>query len=177
MGILRRILILTHRYLGIALSLLVVVWFASGIVMMYAGGMPRLLAGAAPRAAAAIDVVGVQLTPAEAAERAGLAEGPERASLLLTVMERPAYRFGGGRSATVFADNGEMLGDVSVEQSHDDRQPIRRICPKPTCSTVETLTQVDQWTLGQGAPDAAAQVPRRRRRRHRAVRVSRRPAT
>ena len=38
----RRFLILTHRYLGIVLSLLIVVWFASGIVMMYAGGMPRL---------------------------------------------------------------------------------------------------------------------------------------
>jgi len=33
-------LILSHRHIGIAISSLVVVWFASGIVMMYAGGMP-----------------------------------------------------------------------------------------------------------------------------------------
>ena len=39
---LRKLLILSHRYLGIALSLLFVVWFGSGITMMYAGGMPRL---------------------------------------------------------------------------------------------------------------------------------------
>jgi hypothetical protein len=40
--LLRKLLILSHRYLGIALCLLVAMWFASGIVMMYAGGMPRL---------------------------------------------------------------------------------------------------------------------------------------
>jgi len=40
--LLRKSLILTHRYMGIALSLLAVMWFATGIVMMYAGGMPRL---------------------------------------------------------------------------------------------------------------------------------------
>ena len=37
----RRLLIYTHRWLGIAGSLLFVVWFVSGIVMMYAG-MPSL---------------------------------------------------------------------------------------------------------------------------------------
>jgi hypothetical protein len=40
--LLRKLLILSHRYLGIALCLLVAMWFATGIVMMYAGGMPRL---------------------------------------------------------------------------------------------------------------------------------------
>ena len=39
---LKKCVILAHRYLGIALSLLIVMWFASGIVMMYTGGMPRL---------------------------------------------------------------------------------------------------------------------------------------
>ena len=38
----RTFLILTHRYLGIPLSFVFVVWFVSGIVMMYAGGMPSL---------------------------------------------------------------------------------------------------------------------------------------
>ena len=42
MPLFRKSVILAHRYLGIALSLLFVVWFASGITMMYAGGMPRL---------------------------------------------------------------------------------------------------------------------------------------
>ena len=41
MKLFRKGLILTHRYLGIVLSLLAVMWFATGIVMMYAGGSPR----------------------------------------------------------------------------------------------------------------------------------------
>jgi hypothetical protein len=32
-----RILVVAHRYLGIALGLLMLTWFASGIVMMYVG--------------------------------------------------------------------------------------------------------------------------------------------
>ena len=34
MRLFNKTLILSHRYLGIAISLLVVVWFGSGIVMM-----------------------------------------------------------------------------------------------------------------------------------------------
>src|ERR1700693_1149468 len=32
-----RILVITHRYLGIAVGLLMLTWFLSGIVMMYVG--------------------------------------------------------------------------------------------------------------------------------------------
>ena len=42
MRLFSKTLVLSHRYLGIAISLLVVVWFGSGIVMMYAGGMPTV---------------------------------------------------------------------------------------------------------------------------------------
>ena len=38
----RKWLILSHRYLGIGLGLLFVVWFASGIAMIYARDMPSL---------------------------------------------------------------------------------------------------------------------------------------
>src|SRR5688572_25408440 len=42
----RRLLILTHRYLGIPLSVLFVLWFVTGIAMIYVGGMPALSAQA-----------------------------------------------------------------------------------------------------------------------------------
>ena len=42
MTLLTRYVILVHRYLGIAMGLLFLMWFLSGIVMIYAGGMPRL---------------------------------------------------------------------------------------------------------------------------------------
>jgi hypothetical protein len=41
MRIARKWLILSHRYLGIALCLLLVMWFGSGIVMIYAGRHAR----------------------------------------------------------------------------------------------------------------------------------------
>ena len=44
-----RWLIWTHRYVGIPLSTLFVLWFASGIVMMYTGDMPPADGGRAAR--------------------------------------------------------------------------------------------------------------------------------
>ena len=43
---LRRFLILLHRYLGIPLSFLFVIWFASGIAMIYVGVHPTSVAWA-----------------------------------------------------------------------------------------------------------------------------------
>lgn len=144
MKTLRWLVILLHRYLGIALSLLVVVWFASGIVMMYAGGMPRLLPELRLERLAPLDLSAVKVTPLEAADRAGLDGGAR--SLLLSVMGRPAYRFG---STTVFADTGERVDEFSVEQAREiGSQFMGR--PISDVSYVETLTDVDQWTLLQG---------------------------
>src|SRR5215831_14215824 len=104
---LRRLLILTHRYLGIPLSLLFVVWFASGIAMIYVGGMPALSAEQRLERLPGLDVAAVKVTPEDAAKRA-LDESPERVTLL-TVLGRPAYRID---DATVFADDGETLAPL-----------------------------------------------------------------
>jgi len=151
---LRKYLILTHRYFGIALSLLVVVWFASGIVMMYAGGMPRLTPQLRLERLPALDLERVRLTPADAAERAatadtaprsaGRAGGPARTTLL-TVMERPAYRIGG---TTVFADTGEVLRGVDVDQSRTIAARFMSL-PAEQIHFDRTLTRIDQWTIGQ----------------------------
>ena len=82
MKLLRKWLILSHRYAGIVLSLFVVLWFATGITMMYAasaraGDATRKLPNSIWR---------VGLTPAEAAA-AGLIERPGR-TVLLSVMGR-----------------------------------------------------------------------------------------
>ena len=57
---------------------------------------------------AACDLDAVRLSPAQAAELAGMDPelGFDGRVTLLTVMDRPAYRFGG--STTVFADTGQM---------------------------------------------------------------------
>ena len=138
----RKWLILIHRYLGIPLSALFVLWFASGIVMMYAGGMPRLTPQLRLERLPALDLTRVQLTPAEAAEHAYLHRMPDRASLLM-VMDRPAYRFDG---STVFADTGDLLEDIGPASA---RAVVSRFTglPEGDISYVGTLSQADQWTL------------------------------
>ena len=144
MALFRKWMILIHRYLGIPLSVLFVVWFASGIVMMYAGGMPRLSPQLRLARLPALDLARVRLSPSEAVERAGLRQSPGRATLL-TVMDRPAYRVGG---ATIFADTGEWLAGLELD---DARRVASRFMDVPDDQVhhVGTLMRADQWTLTQ----------------------------
>src|SRR5262245_57925608 len=100
----RKLLILTHRYLGIPLSFLFVLWFVSGIAMIYVGGMPTLSPEERLQHLPELDLSAVRLTPAEAA-RAAYTDTPDRVTLL-SVLERPAYRVDG---TTIFADDGAAL--------------------------------------------------------------------
>lgn len=147
MRLLRATLTYSHRYLGIAISALVVVWFGSGIVMMYAGGMPRLAPETRLDRIAEVDTSRVQLTLAEAAEKAGFDAsagwGGGRV-VLLSVMDRPAYRF--GNEATVFADTGEVLDDFSLDDAKIIATKFINL-PEDKVRHVGTLTEVDQWTL------------------------------
>ena len=145
MKLFRKGLILAHRYLGIPLSALFVVWFVSGIVMMYAGGMPRLTPELRLERLPALDVSAVRLTPAEAAERAALPRAPGRATLL-TLMDRPAYRLGG---ATIFADTGEPLDDIGLEGARAVAGRFTGL-PEDRLQYLRTLRRADQWTLTAG---------------------------
>ena len=148
MKLFRRLVILSHRYLGIALSLLIAVWFASGIVMMYAGGMPRLTPELRLERLKPLDISAVRLTPAEAAARAGI-DGPSGRVLLLTVLDRPAYRIGaGGGTAMVFADTGDLLDEITTDQAHGIAARFLEL-PRDRVRYVQTLDDVDQWTLLQ----------------------------
>ena len=61
----RKLLILTHRYLGIVASALAVMWCLTGITMMYVGGMPRLTPDRRLASLPPVDLTRVTLTPAE----------------------------------------------------------------------------------------------------------------
>jgi hypothetical protein len=149
MKLFSKTLIFSHRYLGIAISLLVVVWFGSGIVMMYAGGMPTLAPETRLARIAEIDTSRIRLSLAEAAEKAGFDAsagwGGGRV-VLLSIMDRPAYRF--GNEATVFADNGDVLTEVSPGQAQAIAAKFTEL-PADKVHHVGTLTEVDQWTLNQ----------------------------
>jgi hypothetical protein len=135
------LLIVVHRYLGIPLSFLFVLWFVSGIAMIYVGGMPALSPQARLEHLAPIDFGAVRLTVAEAAGRAD--GGGRGRATLLTVLDRPAYRFG---ASTVFADSGETLAEVDQETT---RAIAARFLDVPPAAVAfeRVVEDVDQWTL------------------------------
>ena len=88
-----RSLLFLHRWLGVLLCVLFLLWFPSGIGMMY-WGYPEVTAADRLEHSSPIDPATVLLTPAEAAERAG-AQPPTQIRLN-TFDGRPVYRFGKG---------------------------------------------------------------------------------
>jgi hypothetical protein len=143
----KRLLILFHRYLGIPMSIVFVVWFVSGIVMIYTGGMPALGSAERLRGHGPIVLDRIALSPAEAAARAGI-DGSVTEVTLQSLLGRPSYRMRRdfGPPATVFADTGERFRTANPEQAltaaaHFVNQPAAAL------SFVETVTEPDQWTI------------------------------
>src|SRR3954454_7315678 len=83
-----RLLVYTHRWLGIAGCVLFVVWFASGIVMMYAR-MPSLSAEERLDRLPPLDLSAARVEPAGAAAAAGFQPATIRLSMF---GGRPIYR-------------------------------------------------------------------------------------
>ena len=81
MRLVRKLVILSHRYLGVALSLMVMMWFATGIAMLYVGGMPRLTSQLRLDRLPETDLSQVKLSADEAAE-GGLLSRFSRATML-----------------------------------------------------------------------------------------------
>src|SRR5262245_15576216 len=79
---LRKSLILAHRYLGIVLSLMFVMWFVTGIGMIYSRGMPRLTPQVRLSRLSPLDLAQVRLSPSQAAERAELDPAGARVTLI-----------------------------------------------------------------------------------------------
>lgn len=145
MRLLRRLIILSHRYLGIAISLMCVVWFASGIVMIYAGGMPRISQQTRLERRAPVDFSRITISPAAASQRLGFTEAVGPASLL-SVMDRPAYRFPGPQPETVFADTGEVLSGIDIDTARSVASRFAGV-PVDRVHFEHTLEEPDQWTL------------------------------
>jgi PepSY-associated TM region len=142
----RKFLILTHRYLGIAVCLLFVMWFLSGIAMIFARGMPGLTPDTRLDHLPPVNFSDVKLSAPEAIEKALLDRPPNHATLL-TVMDRPAYRFAVGRSnVTVFADTGDLLEDVGQQEALKIAAAFTKL-PESQVHYAGEVTEPDQWTL------------------------------
>jgi hypothetical protein len=146
---LRKVLIWTHRYLGIVLSAFFLMWFLTGIGMIYARGMPRLTPEVRLARLSPLDLSRVHIPAADAAHAAGVPN--TRRTTLLTVLDRPAYRFAGRESPTVFADNGEVMPEIDAAGASAVAARFMDVdaskIPEPT-----VVSEPDQWTLQTRLP-------------------------
>src|SRR6188474_814220 len=109
---LKRSAILVHRWLGVALCLVFMLWFSSGIGMMY-WDFPEVTAADRLERAPALKPAAIQLSPREAFSALGTPAAPVRVRLN-SFDGRPVYRFVTDREeAIVYADTGARQVDVS----------------------------------------------------------------
>ena len=139
----RRVLVYTHRWLGIGGSLLFVAWFVSGIVMMYAR-MPRLSAEERLLRAPVLDLSTATVEPATSARTLTRAADRVRVG---TKGGRPVYRLFDGRAwHTIYADSGEPM---NVRSSDEALQAVNAFVHDNTSTLAYRgrLTDPDQWSL------------------------------
>src|SRR5260221_898069 len=143
----RRWLIAIHRWVGVALCLLFIVWFPSAIGMMY-WDFPEVTAADRLAHSASLDASSVKLSPAEA--YTSLAGQPPIADIRLnTFAGRPVYGFRGrGSEMLVYADTGEGRADVTTDMvsriaSTGTRQPA-------AAARIELVRDVDSLTRQRG---------------------------
>jgi hypothetical protein len=135
-----RVLVYTHRWLGILSGVLFIVWFASGIVMMYAR-MPEL--AAAERLARLIAIQPAQIRTAPPLPP----EGDITRIVIGTLEGRPVYRVTAqGRTDLAFADTGDKVPPVDIDQA-------LRIARAFAGGVNEVrydarLSDADQWSFG-----------------------------
>src|SRR6266446_1916692 len=100
---LKRVLIFIHRWLGVALCLIFLLWFPSGIGMMY-WDYPSVSPSDRLERSPALDPAKIVLSPVEAAAK--LDEGASPGQVRLNTFDgRPVYRFRSGRGeAIIYAD-------------------------------------------------------------------------
>src|ERR1700730_9239680 len=142
---LKRGLIFVHRWLGVALCLVFLLWFPSGIGMMY-WDYPSV--GPADRLdrSPTLDASRIHISPSQPIAALELTQPPDQLRLN-TFDGRPVYRFRSGffGEHIVYADTGEEQLDVPPEM-------IPRIASAWTgqpasAAKVEQVAEADQWLL------------------------------
>jgi len=151
---LKRSLIVVHRWLGVALSVVFLIWFVSGIVMMY-WSFPGISTEDRLQRAPTLDPARITVSPEQAF--AALNRDQSGAHVRLSSFDgRPVYRFGdgggrdgsgrGGGPAMVYADDGTVQHNVDAAMI--DRAAAAWAGRPLTEATKQSVEEVDQWTVG-----------------------------
>jgi len=139
---LARWLHLGHRWLGMGLALMLLLWFVSGVVMLFVA-RPQLTDSERLAALPALAAERVRVTPLTAWQALGLTGWPEVVRLNMAG-DRPAYRFLAQKHwSTVYAD------DASRFAAPDTAQALRLAAAHLGNAGVTAITPLalDQWTV------------------------------
>jgi len=142
---LKRLLVFVHRWLGVVLCVLFLIWFPSGIGMMY-WPYPSVTPADRLERSPALDRAAIMVSPVDAYGVLGLEEPPSSVRLN-SFDDRPVYRFRTGRfeEHLVFADTAEELGEIPMETVH--RIAAAWTSQPASAARVDAVEDADQWTL------------------------------
>jgi hypothetical protein len=141
---LKRSLIFVHRWLGVSLCLVFLLWFPTGIGMMY-WDFPSVNAADRLARSPNLDPSTIALSPAQAWAKLDTPSPPTRIRLN-SFDGRPIYRFRFGEDdALVYADTGEE--QVDVPRAMVDRVAAAWTGQQVNAAQVEPVESVDQWTV------------------------------
>lgn len=138
----KRALYLTHRWLGIALCLFMLMWFVSGVVMMYVG-YPKLTPAERLNALPQLPACERCIPASEAIAATSHAKAPVGVRLT-SVAGLPRYivRFEDGKVIAVDAINGSRIRDASAS---DALASARAFVPNTNARYVDLVNE-DAWT-------------------------------
>jgi len=140
-----KLLIVAHRWLGVALCVLFLLWFPSGIGMMY-WGMPSVSTQDRLDRMPPLTPETIALSPEEAAEKVG--QNPSPGQIRLSSFDgRPVYRLGGDGGRIVYADTGQE--HEQADNVMRDRVAAAWVGHPLAAASVESVgPEPDQWTVG-----------------------------
>lgn len=108
-------LIFFHRWLGILVGLMFILWTVSGVILMYSG-IPHLSAGERLARMPVLDLSSAKVSPAEALAKVGGTPFRLRISMH---DDRPVYRINTGQVfgswTLVYADTGELMHGLNQD--------------------------------------------------------------
>jgi hypothetical protein len=143
-GWVKRSAIFVHRWLGVALCAIFLLWFPSGIGMMY-WDFPSVGRADRLERSPALDASRIVLSPMEAYARAGSPQ-PAPQARLAVFDGRPVYRFRASRGEyIVYADTGDEQLEVSTGMMQ--RAASAWTGQPASAARVELIEDVDQWTV------------------------------
>jgi hypothetical protein len=145
MRLFKRTLIFIHRWLGVALCVLFLLWFPSGIVMMY-WQFPDVSTRDRVEHAPSLDAAAITLTPGEAFAKLN-ADPPPTGVRLDTFDGRPVYEFRNmGDQIMLFADTGEEPPE-EITTELMQREASRWSGRPASEARADEVREIDQWTV------------------------------